>query len=102
MKLTYNRTFRENDRMLMRQCGYYESYGRLSGDISFIRQLRRTPYPRFHIYINNTTSKAITLNLHLDAKKPSYGQKTHAHSGEYDSEIVRDEAQRITNIIKSL
>ncbi len=101
MKLTYNRTFRENDRMLMRRCGYFENYDRRTRQTSYIRQLHRTPYPRFHVYINKSTSQSIEINLHLDAKKPIY-EGFHAHAGEYDSEVVMAEAERITGLIRTI
>jgi len=50
-------------------------------------------YPRFHLYIRQHSASVI-CNLHLDQKKPSY-KGTTAHSGDYDSEVVREEAKRI-------
>lgn len=77
----------------MRQLGYYSLPNRFNNDISFVRRLSRDFYPRFHIYIKNETDEYI-FNLHLDQKKASYvGQK--AHSGEYDGDLVENEARRI-------
>ncbi len=87
--------------MLMRHCGYFPSVNRRTGELSYIRQLRRTPYPRFHIYINSPIRQGLVINLHLDAKRPSY-EGSHAHSGEYDSDIVSEEAERINTILQRL
>lgn len=54
-------------------------------------------YPRFHLYIKPELG-GFVFSLHLDQKRPSYGNET-AHSGDYESETVRDEAARITSII---
>lgn len=101
MKLVFNRTFRENERMLMRRCGYFEIFNRYTGETSFIRQLRRTPYPRFHLYIQKRDAQSLVMNLHLDSKKPSYSGAA-AHAGEYDSEVVNDEAVRLQSILQRL
>ncbi|MDP3990753.1 MAG: hypothetical protein Q8P63_00380 [Candidatus Nealsonbacteria bacterium] len=102
-----------NIQNLMRQCGYYlENHG----ETAFIRILSssKSGYPRFHIYIHpvksssgefnrvkiNAVSYETELNLHLDQKKPIY-KGTAAHSGEYDSEIVKREAERIKAILDS-
>ena len=53
-------------------------------------------YPRFHAYLELTGSET-KLNLHLDMKKPSYGGNA-AHSGEYEGELVENEAQRIKSL----
>ncbi len=79
---------------LMRDCGYMPFHD------SYIRALTPSGYPRFHIYVSETDDKYV-LNLHLDQKKPSYGKET-AHSGEYDSPIVEQEARRIQNHIDQL
>lgn len=92
---------------LVRRCGYapHPADGQ-----SFIRRAGPNPYPRFHIYVvpeNPSTptrpeegetksgqSGGIRLRLHLDQKKPSY-EGSAAHSGEYDSEVVAREMERI-------
>ena len=48
------------------------------------------------MYINS--ENPLVLNLHLDQKQASYEGST-AHSGDYDSDLVRQEAQRIYNQI---
>ncbi|MBI4099306.1 hypothetical protein HY442_02145 [Candidatus Parcubacteria bacterium] len=76
---------------LMRRCGYapHPADGR-----SFIRRAGPNPYPRFHVYVVPEGGAGIRLRLHLDQKKPSYEGST-AHSGEYDSEVVAREMERI-------
>lgn len=64
---------------------------------SHVRVLGSGGYPRFHIYIDETADR-YTLNLHLDQKRPSYGQET-AHSGDYEGKAVEDEADRILDVL---
>lgn len=78
---------------LIKHCGYAEIRNR-EGGISYVRRLRGYQYPRFHIYL-----KKGYINLHLDQKKPSY-QGVSSHSGEYDTEVVKEEGERIEQIIK--
>lgn len=83
--------FQENLYSFMRRCGYAPFHE------SYIKVLSGSGYPRFHIYAEENEKQYI-LNLHLDQKKPSYGKET-AHSGEYDSEVVTDEASRIEELL---
>ena len=75
----------------MRKCGYAPFHD------SYIRSLAPSGYPRFHLYVDETESQYI-LNLHLDQKRPIYGKQT-AHSGEYEGEVVEEEAERIKSNI---
>lgn len=84
----------------LRQAGYHALEDRRSQNLSFVRRLGANFYPRLHIYLQNIDDKVI-FNLHLDQKKASYeGQK--AHSGEYDSELVKEEALRLKLLLKKL
>lgn len=85
----------------LRACGYLEiSNPHKAGEISYARSLDPGRfYPRFHIYIESEGQKKLALNLHLDAKKPSY-EGTAAHSGEYEGEVVEAEAERIKNVFE--
>lgn len=102
----------------MRKIGYKPAYfqpGPASAkgssearEISIVRQIGRNDYPRFHLYIKEKSFVAaasqdklntFVFNLHLDQKKPSYKGNS-AHSGEYDGEVVEEEAERIKNILK--
>ncbi|NQU77324.1 hypothetical protein HQ544_01355 [Candidatus Falkowbacteria bacterium] len=79
---------------LLRQAGYSIFRDPNTQETSYTRRLASGFYPRFHIYVNQEDPQGLILNLHLDQKKASYeGQK--AHSGEYDSDLVKQEAERI-------
>ena len=54
-------------------------------------------YPRFHVYLKENDG-VLVFALHLDQKKPSY-EGTTAHGGDYESEVVRAEADRIKDAI---
>lgn len=80
----------------MRRLGYRPLRRTTDGELNCIRPLGGD-YPRFHIYLKEDP-KIIVLNIHLDQKKPSY-EGTHAHGGDYDSETVRWEVDRIMNLL---
>ena len=82
----------------LRQCGYAEiSNPHKNNEISYARSLDPGRFsPRFHIYTEET-GHGMQINLHLDAKKPSY-EGTAAHSGEYEGPAVEQEAGRIKQI----
>lgn len=97
MKFELKGPFRENIYSLMRKAGY-----------SFLRKIQERDdlelarpakgYPRFHLFVN-VCNDAIIFKLHLDQKKPVY-EGAPAHAGEYDSELVSKEAERIKQILK--
>ena len=94
---------KENIRNTMRGCGYYlEKQDARTGEMAFSRPAggaSASGYPRFHIYARtDEISREAVFNLHLDQKKPVYKGSV-AHSGEYESEIVKKEAERIKNIL---
>ncbi len=91
MKLLIKGPQKDNTTNLMRKIGYF------SQNESFIRPLSRIGYPRFHIYLE-TDSDDLIISLHLDQKKAIY-KGTTAHSGEYDSDLVEQEAQRIKEML---
>ncbi len=62
------------------------------GELNCVRRLGGD-YPRFHLYVRESGEQFI-FSLHLDQKKPSYGDET-AHSGEYDGDMIKDEVYRI-------
>lgn len=86
--------------MLMRTVGYFEDFNNETGEVSYERPMQGIAYPRFHIY-PSFQKEGLVLKLHLDQKKPSYGS-TPAHSGEYEGETVKAEAERIKTILKIL
>ncbi len=86
---------------LARRIGY-RLMGIEENEYSIVKQLDRNNYPRFHIYIKkNEENNEFVFNLHLDQKQPSYeGSGAHAHSGEYEGEIIEREAERIKREIR--
>ena len=78
----------------LRRLGYAEIRDSKSGKISYVRRLSRDYYPRFHIYLKREDQQNTFLAIHLDQKQPSYKDQT-AHSGEYDSDLVLEEAKRV-------
>jgi len=81
---------------LMRQAGYAYLPSR-NGEDSFIRTFGRSPYPRFHVYIETNLNQAV-INLHLDQKQPGYGGQAR-HNGEYDGPVVAEEIARLQQLI---
>lgn len=96
MKINFNQKFSSNADFLIRRCGYGLVRDPRAHEVSYSRRLGSNIYPRFHLYINS--EDPLVLNLHLDQKQASYEGST-AHSGDYDSDLVKQEAQRIYNQI---
>lgn len=91
--------FKENIYSLMRKIGYtFQRKDESKSEISFVRPPRN--YPRFHIYLKEVDDN-LFFNLHLDQKKPIYKGVT-AHSGEYDTETIKQEKQRIVKFFNQL
>jgi len=90
---------KENIVVLARTLGYRLIKADSEGESNLIRLLGGD-YPRFHLYLRDN-GQNLEFNLHLDQKRPSYGQETR-HSGEYDGEIIEAEAQRIKAKLASL
>lgn len=84
----------------LRKCGYIEIQNpHKDFEISYARSLDPGRfYPRFHVYLESAEN-GTGISIHLDAKKPSY-EGSSAHSGEYDSPIVKDESTRIQSLTK--
>jgi len=83
----------------IRRCGYGQIRDRRTGQVSYVRRLRGSLYPRFHVYIVEKKSE-IFFNLHLDQRQTRYEGVT-AHSGDYDGPVVEGEEQRILASLKS-
>ena len=78
---------------LMRKLGYHPHWE----NESFVRLAGRERYPRYHIYLKES-SDFLEVSLHFDQKKQSYqGQK--AHSGDYQGDLLSKEKERIINIL---
>src|SRR3989344_5853060 len=86
----------ENLPVVMREIGYRPIGTTSAGELNCVRPLGGE-YPRFHLYIESTDDMII-FKLHLDQKKPTYGNET-AHSGEYEGDAVKEESSRIKNIL---
>jgi len=96
MKINFKQKLNQNPEHLIRRCGYGLVRDPRATEISYSRRLGGGIYPRFHLYINS--ADPLVLNLHLDQKQASYEGFT-AHSGDYDSDLVKQEGQRIYNAI---
>lgn len=97
MKFELIDNFLDNEKELMRKCGYYPHLDYQTKKINYLKRLTNLNYPRFHLYLKKS-GKLLIFNLHLDQKKPSYyGFK--AHSGEKDGSVIEDEVRRIINIL---
>lgn len=81
----------------VRRLGYHPIARTERGELNCVRPLQGQNYPRFHMYLVETP-EVLTFNIHLDQKKPSYEGST-AHGGDYEGEVVRDEVERIKEII---
>ena len=81
----------------LRRAGYGYIRDRHSGQDSFVRRLGSGHYPRLHMYIQESDDKII-FNLHLDQKQASY-PGAHAHSAEYEGEVVEGEIERLKGLI---
>ena len=84
----------------MRRAGYGFIIDRKTGNETFVRNLGREHYPRFHMYIKDDEKK-IEFSLHLDQKKTSYAG-SHAHSAEYGGEVVEIEIERLKNMLRGI
>ena len=83
---------------LIRRAGYgLERINKETGEYVFGRRFGGRQYPKFHIYARKEGDD-LTVNLHLDQKKPVYSGVS-AHSGEYDGEVVEQEAGRVKILI---
>jgi len=89
----------ENPVNLMRKAGYY-FLEEGKEELSFVRPLERSGYPRLHIYLEvDEKNCEMFFNLHLDQKRPIY-KGAPAHAGEYNGKIVENEAERIKEMLK--
>lgn len=89
---------KENPASLLRRAGY--AFQRREGEeMSFIRPMARSGYPRFHMYAHVEKDTELIINFHLDQKRETYGDDTR-HHGEYENEgVLAQEAERIMSLI---
>jgi len=128
MKFALKGPFNENLYSLMRKIGYhFQKEDKEKKEFIFTRPPKG--YPRFHIYLkiegeesllsssaerseagderssatpfaDARENENLIFNLHLDQKRPIY-KGAPAHAGEYDSEVVKKEAERIKQILSN-
>jgi hypothetical protein len=98
MKINFKQKFRQNSDFLIKRCGYGLVRDPRAREVSYARRLGNNIYPRFHLYIN--AEDPLILSIHIDQKQASYEGST-AHSGDYDSDLIKQEGQRIYNQIIS-
>ncbi|MEA1962816.1 MAG: hypothetical protein U9M94_01095 [Patescibacteria group bacterium] len=89
-----------NPAQFMRGAGYGFIIDRKTGNETFVRNLGREHYPRFHMYIKEDKEK-IKFSLHLDQKKISYAG-TRAHSAEYGGAVVKQEIERLKDMLREI
>lgn len=84
--------------MSLRRAGYV-FLGNEGAEMSFIKRLAAgADYPRFHIYAK-TEGSDLTVNIHLDQKRGTYGAAR--HHGEYENNPeLSSEAERIKTLIE--
>jgi hypothetical protein len=89
---------KENPVSLLRRAGY--TFQRKDdNEMSFVRPLGSSGYPRFHAY-TKMNGLSLLINFHLDQKKETYGEATR-HHGEYGNDgALKDEANRIIPLIE--
>ncbi len=98
MKFTIKNKSGKNTITLMRRIGYYNLPERTS-QLSFVRPLERSGYPRFHIYLKpDEENEEMIFNIHLDQKKPVYNT-AHDHAAEYEGKVMEEEVRRIKQIL---
>jgi len=89
----------ENPVSLLRKAGYV--FQRQERDeLSFVRVFGQSGYPRFHCY-TKVSGLDLTLNLHLDQKKHTYGSEATRHHGEYENTgPVQEETERLLKLFQ--
>jgi len=100
MRLKFTGQYKHNPEYIIRRCSYGQILDSRTGRVSYVRRIGAGLYPRFHVYLDKEED-GVQINLHLDQKKASY-KGSYAHSGEYDSELVIKEGERIKRWFDSL
>lgn len=82
---------------VLRRLGY--TFQRKDGsEMSFVRPLSSSGYPRFHCYAR-VEGAGLSVNFHLDQKRETYGETTR-HHGEYENEgALKEEVARLIGIL---
>lgn len=92
------KNIKENPVNMLRRVGY--AFQRNEGEeMSFIRSFSSSGYPRFHMYVK-MKGLNMTISIHFDAKKETYGKGTR-HHGEYgDDGVLEEEVKRLQNLLE--
>lgn len=99
MKFSVKIDRKKNLYRLSRKIGYHFQREN-NGEWIFTRSLSESRFPRFHLFVKYNQEKSqLDFNIHLDQKRSIY-KGAIAHSGEYESEIVKEEVERIKKIIE--
>lgn len=98
MKVTYDKAVMHSPLEVLRRAGYSAFTDPNTGIQSFELRPTSAAYPRFHLYVAEKNGE-VSFNLHLDQKKPSYGD-SHMHSGEYEGKTVENEMRRIDGWVR--
>jgi hypothetical protein len=95
------RNIRESITTLTRKIGYrYLRKDEQKGEHVLIRPFEIGGYPRFHLFLTiDEKTREFHFSLHLDHKKPVY-KGVPAHSGEYEGDLIKTEAERIKKILE--
>ena len=91
------KNIKENPVSALRRAGYVFQR-KEDGEMSFVRAMARSGFPRFHMYAHLEVTDLI-INFHLDQKKETYGNGTR-HHGEYDDDgALGAEAKRLQEVL---
>ncbi len=98
MQIHFKKQLLPDPAKAIRRAGYGEHRDRRSGQVSYVKRVHRDWYPRFHVYILEK-GEEIVFNMHLDQRATRY-EGVAAHSGEYEGEVVKKEAERIKKAVE--
>lgn len=101
MKVTYDRSTVRNPLLVLRRAGYAAFRDPVTREESFVLRLTSEFYPRYHLYVEDAPNGDIIFSLHLDQKKPSYGEGP-AHGGEYSGPTIEREMRRIDGWVRQV
>jgi hypothetical protein len=96
MKFVIKGPLKDSIYTLSRKLGYFFKE-KVGDEIKFVRP--KKGFPRFHLILK-IEGENIICNLHLDQKAPKY-EGAPAHAGEYESKVVKEEAERIKRILEA-
>ena len=92
------RNSKGNAKNLMRRCGYKPWYDPDKREEGYIRRFGAAFYPRFHAFGRFDASGSLSIDLHLDARRPMHRQGVRCFEDE-ESEVVQKETSRIKQVL---